>query len=90
MDENDMAHQVADCQLQDGSVHVSWQGIEGEGTVEADVGDYSSLGDALASCPLALPVCFDCEPRLAENGQDTQHTEGCTYTTDGSESALSP
>ncbi len=88
MDENDLAHMVADCQFQDGSVMLSWQGVEGEGTVEADVGAYKSLGEALAAHPVALPVCPDCCPWLAENERDTQHEDGCSFLEIGCETAL--
>jgi len=90
MEQNDEAHQVADCQFQDGSVVVSWQGVEGEGTAEADVGAYKTLGDALLANPLALPVCFDCDPWLADDGVSTEHREECMFKTDGCKSALNP
>jgi hypothetical protein len=91
MEEDNMAHQVADCQFQDGSVVVSWQGFnkvhplvsEGE-----ELGAYKTLGEALKAYPLALPVCFDCDPSLAENGQDTQHEKDCSYITDGPKTGL--
>jgi hypothetical protein len=90
MEENDMAHIVADCQFQDGSVMLEWQGVEGEGTTEADVGAYRTLGEALAAHPSAYPVCFDCHPALAKNGQDTRHMPGCRFWADGCETALNP
>ena len=90
MAENDEAHQVADCQFQDGSVSVLWQGCEVEGTAEAEVGCYKTLGEALRVNPLATPVCFDfdCEPWLACDGIGTQHREGCRFATEGCESAI--